>query len=356
MSRIFGEDIVVDNEKKGCIILVIVMTKAIDEITQKVINGMEVCREDISLISGVDEYTELVYLFASANRIRSIFRDDIIDICSIINARSGNCGEDCGFCAQSAHHHAKIETYPLVSVERILKIAECARDNGANRFCIVTSGRKVKKGAELETICNAIYRIKNEIGLSTCATLGMLGRDEILLLKESGLHRFHHNLETSRRFFPEICSTHTFDDKLSTIITAKEAGLSICCGGIFGMGETWDDRIDLAYTIKSLGVDSIPINFLTPIDGTPLSRQPLLNPFEALKIISIFRFVMPDKEIRVCGGRIHVIKGLQPLVLLAGADGLLTGNYLTTLGRMPEEDLEMINDLGLRIKGQVVRE
>lgn len=322
------------------------MDRQLEDITEKVLKGPRIDRDDafylVNLI-GMDFYD----LLSSANRIRETFRGDFIDLCSIVNAKSGLCPEDCSYCAQSVHHNTKIDMYPLITVERIINRAEEAKRNGARRFCIVTSGRKIDKPIELEDIARAISHIR-DLGLLPCATLGMLGRDELKILKDAGLYRYHHNLETSESFFPEICSTHTYKEKVKTIMAAKELGISICSGGIFGMGEGWEERIEMAFALRDLNVDSIPINFLNPIPGTRLEGMPYLNPLEALRIIAVFRFIFPHKEIRICGGRNVVLRSLQPFVFMSGADGLLIGNYLTTSGRNTEEDIMMLNALGLR--------
>ncbi|MGE5301058.1 MAG: biotin synthase BioB, partial [Acidobacteriota bacterium] len=205
--------------------------------------------------------------------------------------------------------------------------------------------RKAVKG-EIERISVMIAEVR-AMGLLPCATLGLLGKEELLLLKEAGLERFHHNIETSERFFPEICTTHTFQEKLRTIDAVKSTGLSLCSGGIFGLGETWRDRIDMASTLREIEPDSVPINFLIPVKGTMLGGRAPLEPFEALKIISLFRFMLPDKEIRVCGGRVQTLGEFHPLIFSAGADGLLSGNYLTTTGRSFGDDLRLIRQQGL---------
>jgi biotin synthase len=286
-------------------------------------------------------------LFASAHRIKRLFRGDYVDLCAIINAKSGACPEDCSYCAQSSKNgSAGINVFPLLKNEQVLEKAEEARRGGARRFCVVTSGRKVSR-PDLERIAEMISGIRS-IGLLPCATLGLLSRDELAFLKDSGLERFHHNLETSESFFPKICTTHTYKDKMRTVENVKSAGLSLCSGGIFGLGERWEDRIDMAYALKEIGPDSVPINFLIPIRGTKLGDRSPLEPLEALKIISLYRFILPDKEIRVCGGRIQTLGEFHPLVFFAGADGLLTGNYLTTLGRGFEDDRRLIELWGLR--------
>jgi biotin synthase len=216
------------------------------------------------------------------------------------------------------------------------------------RFSIVTSGRKPGK-KELREIAGTIGEIK-KIGLSTCASLGLLNRDELIYLRDHGLERYHNNLETSERFFPFICTTHRFAEKIVTIETARSVGLSLCSGGIFGMGETWQDRISLALSIQALDVDSFPINFLNPIKGTRLDHLPPMSPDEALKVISIVRFILPNKEIRVCGGRIQTLGNLHAIIFKAGADSVMTGNYLVTTGRTFDDDLKMLKEEGLRLR------
>lgn len=296
---------------------------------------------ELSRAAGLDIF-KLFYL-ANLTRVKS--RGNKVDLCSIVNAKSGACPEDCSFCAQSVHSRTDVKAYPLITEEKIIEAAVSAKKFGAKRFCVVTSGRKVS-GKELENICSFVSNIKN-LGLLPCATLGMLSLSELEMLKEAGLHRYHHNLETSEAFFKEICTTHTFREKIKVIEAAKSLSLSVCSGGIFGIGESWEDRIDMAFALKDLRVNSVPINFITPVYGTPLGDTELLNPMEALKIISIYRLILPESEIRICGGRPNTLRDLNSYIFMAGADGLLIGNYLTTSGRNPEDDLQMIKDMGL---------
>lgn len=298
--------------------------------------------EFLASISGQD----LFDLFSAANRIRDHFQGDRIDLCSIINAKAGKCPEDCSYCAQSIKSRAQITAYPLLDKKQVIAKAEEAKKGGAKRFCIVTSGRRVS-GRELLKIADMVFGVK-KLGLLPCATLGLLTKDDLKLLKSAGLNRYHNNLETSERFFPNICTTHSYSEKIATIRSAQKAGLSVCSGGIFGLGETWKDRIEMAFALRDLEPDSVPINFLAPIKGTALSRQEPLEPLEALKLISLYRFILPDKQIRVCGGRLQTLGELNPFIFLAGASGLLIGNYLTTLGRGYEEDLSLIKGLGLK--------
>jgi biotin synthase len=286
-------------------------------------------------------------LLKLSNRARVDNKGNRIDLCSIVNAKSGGCSEDCHFCAQSSHSKTKADAYPLFTKKKLLEAAVAAKRHGVKRFCIVTSGKRPSE-KELNDICSFVFELRG-LGLLPCATLGLLDITDLRKLKTAGLHRYHHNLETSEEYFSEICSTHTYWDKIRTIQAAKSLGLSVCSGGIFGLGETWEDRIEMAYAIKELGVDSVPINFLTPVSGTPFGNNKMLTPSEALKIIAIYRLILPDRGIRICGGREKTLKEHNSLIFSAGADGLLLGNYLTSSGRNPDDDLRMISDLGLEI-------
>ncbi len=303
--------------------------------------------KDAALAFSKRSGSEIFDLFALANRTREKYRGNKIDLCSIINAKSGACAEDCSFCAQSAASKTGVNIHPLMDREKILEAAHFAKEKGVKRFCVVTSGKK-PSATELDNISGFISEIK-KIGMLPCATLGELDKIQLEELKAAGLYRYHHNLETSEYFFSEICTTHTYKDKIRTIEAAKSTGLSVCSGGIFGLGESWEDRIDIAFALKELEVDSVPINFLTPVKGTPLGNRETLDPLEALKIISIYRLVLPEHEIRVCGGRPLTLRDMNSHIFTAGADGLLVGNYLTTNGRNPDDDLQLIKDMGLEI-------
>lgn len=316
----------------------------IKRLEEKILEGEHISRKEALYIAEVSG-TEIFELFASANKIRTHFRGNSVGLCSIVNAKSGACSEDCFFCAQSSKSKAKIEVYPLLGKEIILQKAREAKKSGAERFSIVTSGRKVSE-IDLLLIADMISEIR-QIGLIPCASLGMLEEKELSILKSAGLDRYHHNLETSEGFFHQVCSTHSYADKFKTIDAVKSLGLSLCSGGIFGMGETWQDRIYMAILLRELDVDSVPINFLIPIKGTPLECRNTLHPLEALKIISLYRFILPKKEIRICGGRMQILGEFNSMVFLAGADSLLIGNYLTTSGRNCEDDFKLIEAYGL---------
>lgn len=287
-------------------------------------------------------------MLASAGRLRERMFGSSVDACSIINAKSGNCSEDCAYCAQSAHHQTSAEVYPLLPEERIVAAARRAAENGVRRFCIVTSGKAIYTDAEMESIAMCVGRIRG-LGVMPCATLGSLSSGQMRLLKDAGLNRFHHNIETSRSFFPKICTTHDYDERVETLEIARQAGLSLCSGGIIGMGEDMSDRAEMALALRVLGVDSVPLNFLMPIPGTPLADTAPVTPLDALRTIALFRYILPEKEIRVCGGRVHGLGELHPLMFLAGANGVLTGDYLTTTGRDYARDQKLFADLGLDI-------
>jgi len=318
----------------------------IGQLEEKILGGGYISKKEAFFIAGISGY-DTFKLFLSANRIRSHFVGNRAGLCSIVNAKSGACSEDCSFCVQSLKSTASIDVYPLMKRALIKEHARKAKRAGVKRFSIVTSGRKVSK-KDLYSVADMISDIK-KIGLLPCVSLGILKKRDLKILKTAGLERYHHNLETSERFFPSICTTHTYRDKILTINSIKSAGVSVCSGGIFGMGETWQDRIDMAFQLKDLDVDSIPINFLIPIKGTALGERALLHPFEALKIISLYRFILPQKEIRVCGGRSQILNEFNSFVFLAGADSLLTGNYLTTPGKSYDDDLRLIKTYGLTL-------
>ncbi|RLB11983.1 MAG: biotin synthase BioB [Deltaproteobacteria bacterium] len=292
---------------------------------------------------------ELQELIKIADPLRKDHKGDTIFTCAIINAKSGACPEDCAFCAQSAHHKTEIDVYPLVSEDRIVRMAEEMKKSGATRFSIVTSGNRLKD-REIESVANTIRLIREKVGIRVCASLGMLDEDMARILKDAGLDRYHHNLETAKSFFPNICTTHAYEEDIETLWVAKNVGLKVCSGGIMGLGEGWEHRIELAFTLREIDVDSIPINFLNPIPGTRLQDMPLLAPTDALKAIAIFRIINPEKDITICGGREKVIREYQSDIFAAGANGIMIGNYLTTKGRGIKEDMEMIEKMGLNLE------
>ncbi len=291
---------------------------------------------------------ELFKIFYEIEEIKKKYNKTKIKTCAIINAKSGKCSENCAFCAQSSFHNTNIEIFPLKKPEEILEFAK-KFDGKSQRFSIVTSGKGINSKKEQKDILKAIELIKKNTNLECCVSIGIIDREFMKDLKSAGVTGFHHNLETSRSFFKNICTTHDYDDDVRTVALAKELGFYTCSCGIFGLGESWEHRYELAMTLKELDVDSLPINFLTPIKGTLLENKKNLNPIECLKIIAFFRLIFPEKDIRICGGREYNLRQLQPLIFPAGANGIMIGNYLTTRGRSIEDDFEMINDLGMEI-------
>ncbi len=310
-------------------------------------NGIS-SKEALELLNISDEL-ELFKCFSRASELREKYCGQTIVPCSIINARCGGCPEDCAFCAQSKSSKAQFDKYPLVSKETMFKAAEKAAADKASYFSVVTSGTAVNASKELNIICEAIEKITKELPIKACASLGILNKKALRQLKDSGMTRYHHNLETAGSYFGKICTTRSYESQLDTIRFAKELGIALCVGGIFGMGESKEQRIELLETIRSLDVDSVPLNFLNPIQGTKLEKMDDLSPRECLKIIAAARLMMPDKSIRICGGRERNLGDFQSWIFFAGADGIMIGGYLVTSGREVGDDLKMIEGSGLTI-------
>lgn len=265
-------------------------------------------------------------------------------LCSIINAKSGQCSEDCSFCVQSSHFSTTAPVYPLLDKAQILAAAWAAKNNGAAHFSLVTSGRGLQ-GRDLERVAILVDAIRQEVGIAVCASLGIIGRQDFVMLVEAGLSRYHHNLETSESFFPRIATTHTFAERVETIIAAKEAGLEVCAGGIFGLGETEADRLAMALSLRNLEVDSVPINILIPLPGTPLAGQPPLPIVDILRSIALYRLLLPTIPLRLAAGRETALPDFLSAAFLAGADGMMIGGYLTEKGRLPEMDLRFVQTM-----------
>lgn len=294
-------------------------------------------------------------LFCAATRVREHHFGNRVSLCSIINAKSGLCPEDCSFCAQSSHHATGVSTYPLLDRTALVTAACTAGKDGAACFGIVTSGSGISDGDELARVCDAVCSIRAEGVVAPGASLGTLTASAAAALKAAGLVTYHHNLETARSFFPQICSTHDYEDDVTTVRLAKQAGLRICSGGLFGLGESMEQRIELALTLRDLGVDSVPINFLDPVPGTPLAGMSQLTPLTCLHTIALYRLILPDAHITVCGGRQRNLRELQSWIVMAGASGIMTGNYLTKEGRRPDDDRRMLEDQGLEISKETLR-
>ncbi|MCB2190745.1 MAG: biotin synthase BioB [Deltaproteobacteria bacterium] len=304
----------------------------------------------------VSDLAELGQLLAAANRLRGVHEGDTVEFCAIVNARSGRCSENCAFCAQSAHHNGPAEVYPLLSAEEMVRRGRAAADAGAQRFGIVTSGRECPQGEALDEICRAVEVLTSEDIIAPCASLGLIDEARAKRLAEAGLVRYHHNLEAGPRFFPRICTTHTYEDRVETVKAAQAAGLEVCVGGIVGLGETPLERVELATAVAELEPQSIPLNFLTPIEGTPMAGHAPLKPLEALATVAVFKLFNPNAVVRTCGGRQQVLGNLAPMMYLAGAGGTMIGNYLTTEGRQPVDDINDLTALGLRPAAKLTSE
>lgn len=314
------------------------MTTLADEI----IAGRRISRQDdlnMFLTCSLKELCE------GADRIREHFIGDKVDLCSIINGRSGKCPEDCKYCAQSAHNHTKCEIYDFLPEEKIVDACKLNESEGVDRFSIVTAGRALS-GEEFEKAIHAYETMHAECKIDLCASMGFLNAEQLHRLHEAGVTSYHHNIETSRRNFPNICTTHTYEQKIETLKLVKEEGMCACSGGIIGMSETWEDRLDMAISLAELGIDSIPINALMPIEGTPLENQPQLTKDEILRTIAFFRYINPEANIRLAAGR-ALLTNDGELAFQSGASATITGNMLTTAACATiRSDKQMLKDLG----------
>ncbi len=315
------------------------------ELKNQVINGKQISKEEASILL----HANLETLCKSANEIRAFFCKDAFDICTITNGKSGGCPENCKFCAQSAHYkEAQAKVYPLLNKEQIVKEAKYNADKGILRYSIVTSGRRLSK-KEIDEICKSYKEIKNTCDISLCASHGLLDYEDFIKLKEAGVVRYHNNLETSRRYFPSVCTTHTYDEKIATIQAAQKAGMDVCSGGIIGMGETMEDRLDMAFELRNLGVKSVPINILNPIEGTPFGKNAVLTDEEILRVTAIFRFILPDSALRLAGGR-GLLTDKGKALFQSGSNTAISGDMLTTMGVTITEDMEMLAELNYRVE------
>jgi biotin synthase len=318
------------------------------QLGQRVLGGGELTREDGRWLFELENTADIFDLLAWANRIREHFKGDKIHLCSIINVKAGGCSENCRFCAQSAAYQTESPRYGLIEAEPVRTAAEEARANGVTALGLVAAWRGIEEGPALDEICRRLEELKASGKARPDASLGIISHQVVAdRLKDAGLECYNHNLESSRRFFPKVCTTHTYEDRVQTIEHLKAAGIKICSGGILGLGETREDRCELAFALKELGAHIVPINILNPIAGTPFAGQEPLPPLEILKSIACFRFILPRQEIMVAGGRTANLRDLQSLIFMAGASALMVGNYLTTLNQPVEKDLQMLADLGL---------
>ncbi len=321
----------------------------IDQITQRILNGGSMTVDEGRWMVRLDD-DYLPWLMASADRIRKTYRGDEIEVCAIANVRSGNCSENCSFCSQSGHHKTDAPAYDFIPAEDLVAQAQQAREWGASDFGVVSKGwgvRSDKEGTKLEEYFAAMDE-GSDIG--RCASLGALTKESATKLKTIGMENYHHNLECAESFFDQVCTTHSYQENIDTINNARDAGLRVCAGGILGMGESLDQRIELAETLRNLEVESVPLNFLSPVLGTPMGKQTPMTPYEILRVIATYRFMLPKAEIRIAGGR-QFLGDMQSMIFMAGASGVMIGNYLTTKGRSVGDDLKMISDLKLQVRG-----
>lgn len=313
----------------------------INELVEKILNGYLIKRgDDLSYLLTAD----LDELCKGADKIRDKFCGNKVNLCTIINGRSGKCTEDCKFCAQSMHHNTGVKEYDFLDEDTI--IADCKKNEaeGVHRYSIVTAGRCIK-GRGFGKALSAYKRLNVESHIDLCASHGLLNEEDYAHLKSAGVKRYHQNIETSKRYFPSISTTHTYDDKIRCINLAKKVGLEICSGGIIGMGETWEDRIDMAISLSELGVVSIPLNALMPIKGTPFEDIPTISEEDVLRTVAIFRLINPKADIRLAAGR-SIMKNSGEKAFLSGANATITGNMLTTSGNNIKEDINMLTKLG----------
>lgn len=320
----------------------------LEDINERLLSGnSSISRQEAMSLAEMDiEY--LPGLVTLSNIITSRNHEDGVYLCSIISARTGACPEDCSYCGQSVYNKPLLPHRQFLEPEKILMAAKEAEKSGASEFCIVSSGRGPDKRT-LEKTAEAAKLILQHTTLSVGCSLGILEEHQAKTLADAGVTRYNHNLESSRSFYPGICTTHSYDDRLRTARMVKEFGLKLCCGGIFGLGESWRDRIDLAFTLREIGPDVVPLNFLDPREGTPLESSQVIEPTEAIKIISLFRLILQDSIILCAGGREKILREYQSMALVAGSNAFITGDYLTTKGNDPGKDRNMIEDLGMEI-------
>lgn len=316
----------------------------IKALKEKVLKGEKITREEAVELSRTPDKQKL---YAAAGEIRDKMAGRHFDTCSIINARSGRCSENCKWCAQSAIFKTNIEEYELIDEKLCLELARQNASYGVDKFSFVTSGRALSD-RNIEQLCRQAVKIKSLCSMHLCASMGLLKKEQLQKLKDAGITRYHCNLETSPRYFSRLCTTHTTEDKIATIRAAREIGMEVCSGGIIGMGETMEDRIDLAMTLRELGIKSIPVNVLNPIPGTPLEGTPPLSDEEVLTTIAIFRFIHPDAYLRFAGGRM-LIQHIETEAIEAGINSAIVGDLLTTIGSKVKEDMEKVKNMGFTV-------
>lgn len=330
-------------EKKGTVIHMQSEQELVIRLKEKVLAGEDITREEALVLSEAD----LELLSEAANEIREAFYQKDFEICAILNAKGGRCSEDCRFCSQACVSKAEVPIKPLITTEELAESIRVHDDWHIKHLCVATVGRKMQD-AELDKLCGSIREASADRKIEICTSLGLLGEEQFRKLKEAGVTRIHNNLETSERYFPTLCTSHTYQEKIDTIKAAKRAGMEICCGGIFGVGETMEDRIDMALTIRELEVQSVPINMLSPVKGTEYGDTPPLQQEEVQRIIALYRFILPKTYVRLAAGRPALEdRGLS--CFRAGGNAAITGDCLTVQGVSVEEDLAQIRELGFRL-------
>ena len=320
----------------------------IHALADRIMAGGSVDRDEALWMFHLESQADVTDLMSAANRLREHFKGNKIHLCSIVNAKAGGCSENCKFCSQSAAYTTESPRYGFIDPEPVSEASKEAEQNNVTAVGLVAAWKGLREGPGLDEVCDRIREMAADGKVRPDASLGLIDSQQVAdRLKDAGLACYGHNLESSRRFFPEHCTTHTFEDRLQTIKYLKNAGIKICSGGIIGMGETREDRCDMAMQLREIGASVVPVNFLNPIEGTPYETMKPLAPMEILKTIACFRFILPQQEIMVAGGRTVNLRDLQSMVFMAGASALMVGNYLTTLNQPAEQDLQMLKDLGL---------
>ena len=320
----------------------------IAELGQRVLTGGHITRDEALSLFNLENRSDIFDLLSWANRLREKFKGNKIHLCSIVNIKAGGCSENCRFCAQSALYQTESPRYGLVESEAVLAAAAEAKNNGVVGLGLVAAWRGLEEGPVLDELCARFEELKQSGQARPDASLGIIKSERVAdRLKAAGVECYNHNLETSRRFYPQVCTSHAYEERVQTLRYLKQAGIGLCSGGIIGLGETREDRCDLAFSLKEIGANVVPINILNPIPGTPFEKNPPLPVLEILKTIACFRFVLPRQEIMIAGGRTVNLRDAQSLIFMAGASAMMVGNYLTTLNQPVEKDLQMLKDLGL---------
>lgn len=320
------------------------MMDSLASLKEKVLAGRQITREEALALAEMP----LEELCAAADEIRRFFCGDKFDLCTIVNGKSGKCSENCKYCAQSASYHTAVETYPLLDTEALLEQAQYSQSRGVHRYSIVTSGRNLN-AQEVSQACGSIRKIKESLDISICVSFGLLEEADFQKLRQAGASRVHNNLEASAGYFPQVCTTHTQQDKIRSIEAARKAGMEVCSGGIMGLGDSMEDRIDLAITLRELQIKSVPVNMLNPIPGTPYENNPRLTEEDMCRIVAIFRFLLPDAFIRLAGGR-GLMEDQGRRCFCSGANAAITGDMLTTSGITIQRDLEILKELGYQVQ------